>query len=503
MSAENELNPFVHRLEIPFPRKLQVFFMSVTIAPLRFVFGLALFMIAWLLGLLFTAGSPEELTEPLSDFRTFLYNVLQASGRAIWKILGFSFVVKGKRAPSKEAPIAILAPHTSPFDIALWFACAPLPAAFSKRENFKLPLFGTLVRAVQPVLVVRDDETSRQSALGQIQHRVSHASRWPQLNVFPEGTSTNGQCLIMFKVGAFLSGTPVQPVTIRYTNNWNTYTNTESSAGYFKVLWLTLCQFWSVIEVDYLPVYVPSRQEKADAKFFARNVRALMAEKLGLPCTEHTFRDRLLMKLAGKLGFPKQFISTEFHKFSVKYGVSFDQARSWLADFAAMSKRNSRRQGHVALREFAGFLGLPPTLAVRDLFEVHDSTMRGFVSFNQYVAGMALLCSTATAENTLEISSEIFNQYLGGGGSAPSVICVGETKELYFDMAVVAREIEKRRRCAGGVLLPVKQFFARRPEYAMLCLWYQLMLKKGADGAAHVNSSASLSSELRRRKGGA
>ena len=40
---------------------------------------------------------------------------------------------------------------------------------------------------------------------------------------------------------------------------------------------LLLCQFINHLEVVWLPVYVPSEEEKADPKLYASNVPKLMA----------------------------------------------------------------------------------------------------------------------------------------------------------------------------------------------------------------------------------
>ena len=38
---------------------------------------------------------------------------------------------------------------------------------------------------------------------------------WPQLLIFPEGTTTNGQALVRFRTGAFSTGHSIQPLCIR------------------------------------------------------------------------------------------------------------------------------------------------------------------------------------------------------------------------------------------------------------------------------------------------
>jgi len=44
-------------------------------------------------------------------------------------------------------------------------------------------------------------------------------------------------------------------------------------------MWLTLCQPFTRVELEYLPVYHPNAEEKEDAKLFARNVRKVRGER--------------------------------------------------------------------------------------------------------------------------------------------------------------------------------------------------------------------------------
>ena len=46
-------------------------------------------------------------------------------------------------------------------------------------------------------------------------YRCQDGSGWPQLMIFPEGSTSNRKALMSFKPGAFVPGKPVQPVLIR------------------------------------------------------------------------------------------------------------------------------------------------------------------------------------------------------------------------------------------------------------------------------------------------
>jgi len=45
-----------------------------------------------------------------------------------------------------------------------------------------------------------------------------------------------------------------------------------------KLLWLTMTQPATTVEVEFLPVYVPSEFEKQNPKVFAEGVRNVMAK---------------------------------------------------------------------------------------------------------------------------------------------------------------------------------------------------------------------------------
>ena len=113
--------------------------------------------------------------------------------------------------------------------------------------------------------------------------------RWPQIALFPEGVLTNGKLLMRFKNGAFKPGKPVQPVLVRYPNRIQTVTFDRKNS--LKAIWLTPCQPFTRVELEYLPIYHPNIKEQVDTELFAANVRLLMATKLSMPLSEMTFKE--------------------------------------------------------------------------------------------------------------------------------------------------------------------------------------------------------------------
>jgi hypothetical protein len=72
---------------------------------------------------------------------------------------------------------------------------------------------------VQIIPVDRVSAESRHHAAGNIRRRAID-NKWPNVMLFPEGTTTNGRAIISFKTGAFSPGLPVQPLVIRYPHKY-------------------------------------------------------------------------------------------------------------------------------------------------------------------------------------------------------------------------------------------------------------------------------------------
>ena len=123
--------------------------------------------------------------------------------------------VKGKLATREEAPVLVVAPHSTYFDgfAVFW---ADLPYIISRQENRSIPLIGKCTELSQSLFVCREDPQSRQKTVKKIVERCQDGSGWPQLMIFPEGSTSNRKALMSFKPGAFVPGKPVQPVLIRY-----------------------------------------------------------------------------------------------------------------------------------------------------------------------------------------------------------------------------------------------------------------------------------------------
>uniref|UniRef100_UPI00358F5F0C lysophosphatidylcholine acyltransferase 2-like isoform X2 n=1 Tax=Myxine glutinosa TaxID=7769 RepID=UPI00358F5F0C len=407
-------NPFQHKIHLHLLAKIQVVIFSLTLAPLRVLAILLALLLAWPLAWLATVGrETKDHSQPLPAWRRSLYiSPIKLLGQWSLLCLGLGPLhIRGRLASPAEAPLLVVAPHSSFFDVVVALA-AGFPSMVSRAENCSIPLIGSLLMSTQPLLVWRKDPDSRRRAVKEIQRRATAPENWPQVLIFPEGTCTNRSCLIKFKPGAFIPGVPVQPVIIRYPNHLDTVTWTWQGSGAFKVLWLTLCQLHTSVEIEFLPVYVPCAEEKNDPAAYACNVQKLMAGALNVPVTEHTFEDCRLMLHAHELALPMDCGLVEFAKINRKLGLCLEDLQMNIERFADVAR--GCKGGCLTIDQFASHLQLPISQPLRDLFSLFDRDRDGTIDFREYVIGLVVLCRPCASDEAIRMAFQLFD--LDGDG---------------------------------------------------------------------------------------
>uniref|UniRef100_A0A8C8U7S9 Lysophosphatidylcholine acyltransferase 2 n=1 Tax=Peromyscus maniculatus bairdii TaxID=230844 RepID=A0A8C8U7S9_PERMB len=360
-------NPFVQQTRISAARRLQIILLGIILLPVRAVLVALILLLAWPFAAITTACCPEKLTHPISGWRRKItHPALKFLGRAMFFSMGFMVTVKGKMASPVEAPIFVVAPHSTFFD---GIACvvAGLPSLVSRNENAQTPLVGRLLRALQPVLVSRVDPDSRKNTINEIRRRATSGGEWPQDTV---------------------------------TWTWQGYT-------FLQLCVLTFCQLFTRVEVEFMPVQVPSDEEKNDPVLFASRVRNLMAEALAIPVTDHTYEDCRLMISAGQLTLPMEAGLVEFTKISRKLKLDWDGIRKHLDEYASIA--SSSKGGRIGIEEFAEYLKLPVSDVLRQLFALFDRNNDGSIDFREYVIGLAVLCNPANTEEIIQVAFKLFD----------------------------------------------------------------------------------------------
>nr|XP_040037277.1 lysophospholipid acyltransferase LPCAT4 isoform X1 [Gasterosteus aculeatus aculeatus] len=299
-------HPFIHEVKMTSAQRIRGVILGSVLFPVRVAMAALCFLFMWPVARLRFAGlSEEERSRPVQGWRRWLLHpIMLGLSRLAFFFLGFLWVrVKGRRAELKEAPVLVVAPHSSFMDMVSLMP-TQLATVVSRSENTSLPVVGALLEFNQAVLVSRKDPESRRRAVAQVTERLTSDGYWPQMLMFPEGTTTNGSALIKFKPGAFLAGLPVQPVLLRYPNKLDTVRWTYKGTSWVEALWHTTSQLYTNVTVEFLPVYSPSPEERKDPSLYADNVQRLMAKALGLPASDHVMEGRVPVKKLGGLSLP-------------------------------------------------------------------------------------------------------------------------------------------------------------------------------------------------------
>ncbi|XP_069044812.1 lysophospholipid acyltransferase LPCAT4-like [Lepisosteus oculatus] len=299
-------SPFAHELRLTPARRLQVVLLGAVLVPLRVAAAALVLLLLWPIAWLRVAGlSPRQREQRITGWRSWLlHHIVLFLSRAVFFTLGFLWIrVKGQRARPQDAPLLAVAPHSSFLD-TLVLVATDLPTVVSRSENLSLPVIGALLRFNQSLLVSRLDPSSRRRCVEQLTHRLTSQGAWPQVLIFPEGTTTSGRALLRFKPGAFVAGVPVQPVLLHYPNQLDTVRWTWKGLSWTQVMWYTASQLYTNVTVEFLPVYTPSQEERESPALFADNVRKVMARALGVPATEFVIEGSTPVTRVGYLSLP-------------------------------------------------------------------------------------------------------------------------------------------------------------------------------------------------------
>nr|XP_057904033.1 lysophosphatidylcholine acyltransferase 1 [Doryrhamphus excisus]XP_057904034.1 lysophosphatidylcholine acyltransferase 1 [Doryrhamphus excisus] len=396
-------NPFVHNLKLSLADKITIGLMSVTVFPVRLLMVSFFMLLAWPFAFVASLGRSEFVVESQSWWRCLVDLALRVIMRAMWFCGGFHWIkVKGEKAAPSEAPILTVAPHSTYFDaIPVTFTMCSI---VTKLESSSIPVWGTLINYIRPVFVFRSDHDSRRQTVEEIKRRVQSGGEWPQIMIFPEGTCTNRSSLILFKAGAFIPGLPVQPVVLRYQNKLDTVSWTWRGPGAFKILWLTLCQPHNSMEVEYLPVYTPSDEEKENPCLFASNVRIIMAKALELPLTDLSFEDREISFAQGPLRVYDPSSLLEFNQLVRRLGQKTTE--SLLKE--QVSRVRKLREHQLGLEDLALFLHVPVSITLKQVLSLFGQNEEGQIDIRHYVIALSTIHRPSRAMETLKMAFQMY-----------------------------------------------------------------------------------------------
>lgn len=168
-----------------------------------------------------------------------------------------------------------------------------------------------------------------------------------------------------------------------------------------KLLYLTLTQMHSSCEIEFLPVYHPSEEEKKNPKLYARNVQRLMANSLEIPVSDYTFDHCQLMNHAKKMNIPNAASIVEISKLKSNLGITLTNIEEQLKD----------QSFNVSLKEFALRLKVSPTdNSLVNLFSIFDEENIGQIDFRDYLlCTLFLLKCNEPIINLMDLVFKIFD----------------------------------------------------------------------------------------------
>jgi lysophosphatidylcholine acyltransferase/lyso-PAF acetyltransferase len=402
--SDEAITPFFNktvRHRLPLLEKIKRVITCCTLVPIRIVCIILILLLGGILTKIATIGLSKDafhpLTgRPLSGWRYAVFTfILNGRWMLLWSF-GFMCVrTKGRQASQQEAPI-VVANHVCGLIEGMYLLrCATMVEA----HYLTNPLLGPIMMATSSIFVDRADPQSREVAKQALKRRAQEPD-WPKTLVFPEGTCTNGSALVQFKLGAFAAGVPVQPVVFRYPNRHHdvSFTFPVTSLGYALGM---IMQCVNRMEVEFLDVYVPSELEQENPAIFASGVQRRMAEALGVPATKHAAEDVALCLQAQRLHMPLETGLVKWQQIQENLtGVNVRHAKTVLKEF---QKLDQAGQGRIDFQMFATAMealhkqdnpDAEMQLSREDLqcvFQLLDVSGDGFVNFQEYFCGVAIL----------------------------------------------------------------------------------------------------------------
>ena len=206
--------------------------------------------------------------------------------------LGVALRIEG--APAEGASL-IAANHVSWLDVMAVHAVVPRARFVSKADVKGWPVVSRLVDAAETLYLERERKRDALRVVGLMAGVLESGGT---VAVFPEGTTSTGHGLLPFHANmlqaAVATGTPVQPVALRYADSSGPVSAAMEFIGrttLLESLWRSACGDGVVARLVFLPV-VPT--SGADRRQLAERLRNDIAAALGIAPGSFYDRDCVL-----------------------------------------------------------------------------------------------------------------------------------------------------------------------------------------------------------------
>lgn len=448
--------------------KLKFVFPGLITMPIRLTCGISCVILSAMVMKVTTAGlNKAAFQKPLRGWRRIGPWCVNRLCRGLLFFLGFHRIkVIGTPAPSTVAPI-VVANHVAPWE---GFALMYLSGAtfVSRYENVKIPIFGTVIKGLQSIVVNREEASSRDAVSNEIRRRATEPG-WPVTGIFPEGTVSSGNFLLQFRAGAFQAGVPVQPALIRYRFKYCDPSWAGVRVGLGALALRLVTQFYNSMEVTFLPVYYPSEEEKHDPILYATNVRRFMSEnsngEIGL--SNYSIEDYIVLLEAKKYGVGQSDAVIGVENLRRATNLSGSDIKGILRSFHGMDQENT---GNISYEQFIKALGIPDSQPTRKSF--NDLCEKGSqsISFRSFLQSVVHLSRDITTDEKLRMAFDIAN--VKGDGKITQ-------EELSVILSIIAPDMGKdsvkqlyrridTRRIGFIDFVEFGSFFRANPHYMQL-----------------------------------
>ena len=255
-----------------------------------------------------------DMEKPLSGWRHILFRYSSIiTMRSLLFIFGFyNIQLSGQKniAEAYKKKAIIVFTHISWVDSFI-FAWLMDSCGVAKDSNKNLPLFSAYIRASQPIFIQYGQDGLPRSGTSNVIAARAADHRFPSLIIIaPEGTTSNGKCILKFKTGAFVSKNPVLPVILSYPNKH--INPTWSIDGPLFVAWRLATQFVNYARIDCLEIQYAAPDESPAE--YAERVRRFMASKSGRPMKELSQPDYVSVKNTYFLSWDRKHLYSKAKK---------------------------------------------------------------------------------------------------------------------------------------------------------------------------------------------
>ena len=220
-------------------------------------------------------GAPESWRIPIK-------RLWAATARILLFLLGF-YKINFHGQPDSDSRF-LISNHTCFFDG--WLFLPLLPRPLDKKELLNIPFIKEMWEVFDGICV------DRTKSCGMTKVLVANASNsnQPMIQMFPEGATTNGDYMLRFHLGAFLSDLPLQPVAIRYTL-WGTSKKIAHLSWFhnYPRQWLAFLSIPMItVDIYFLETVSLKITQQNEPRRFADEVSVTIANFLGVPVLDLT-----------------------------------------------------------------------------------------------------------------------------------------------------------------------------------------------------------------------